>query len=141
MLSITLDRRSRYFDVFRYPSMYVAGQLKRFSKKFSVSSMFSHLDVGQFVRLHEQLLGQLTKTEIKAMRRVQMVDDLEKSIDDDDDRQGIIAKQKDNIFRRLILHYRHEKALKYFKREFHQLWDRTFTEPSPAADIQVIVGK
>lgn len=117
--------------------MYVAGQLKRFSERFSVSSMFSHLDIGQFVHLHQQLLGRLTSSETQAMRSEQMVDDLVKS--DNDARREIMMKNKDNNFRRLILHYKHEKALKYFQREFHQLWDRTFAQTS-AADIRVIVG-
>ena len=119
--------------------MYIAAQLKQFSKRFSLACMFSHLNVGQFVHLHEKLLGQLTNTETKVLRSSQLVDDLEKSINTDARQAMIITKQKDNNCRRLILHYKHEKALKYFKREFHQLWDNTFDQTS-AGDIQVIVG-
>jgi hypothetical protein len=117
--------------------MYVAAQLKQFSKRFSVSCMFSHLDVDQFVRLHEQLLGRLTRTETQAVRSAHIVDAVEKS--NSDELGAIMTKEKDNSTRRLILHYKHEKALRYFKRDFHQLWEKTFHRSS-AEDIRVIVG-
>jgi hypothetical protein len=80
----------------------------------------------------------LTKTEAKAIRSAQMVNDLKKSVNIDKP-ASLIKEKHDNNIRQLILHYKHEKALKYFRREFHKLWDNTFGQTS-AGDIRVIVG-
>ena len=73
--------------------MYIADQLKQFSKRFSVSSIFSHLDVAEFVRLHQQLLSQPTNTERQVMRSTQLMDNLEKKsvTNTNDDRQVVTA--------------------------------------------------
>ena len=108
-----------------------------------MSSIFSHLDVNQFVYFHEQLLDRPTNAETKAVvrrrRSSQMANDLEKSFNNDLLLAAPMLKEKKNDLKRLIVHYRHEKALRYFRREFHQLWEKTFSQTS-AGDIQVIVG-
>jgi hypothetical protein len=119
-------------DGFRYPSMYVTTQFMRFVQRFSASSILSHLDVDQFIRLHEQLLGRLTKMETQIAKSTQLIDDT----------QVTRVKEKNNDpLRRLIVHHRYEKALKYFKREFHQVWKKTFNQTTTAVDdVRVIVG-
>ena len=110
---------------FRYPSSFIDKQFRKFFIDYiSSSSIFLRIATyeQQFERMRQNMLRQRTREQSPA------------ELDNNP------AENKDNqLTKKMIVHYTHEKRFHCFKRDMHRILDNTF-QKQINKDIKLIVG-